>query len=157
MGHPCYIMNLILSPWDVLSLGTFCPLGRFVPWDILSLGTFGPLGSFVLWDILSLGRYVPGTLCPLGRFIPGTFCPSDVLSLGRFVPGTFCLGTFCIPTPHLHLKSSKVHRQGRLKMWWSNHIPPSPYRLTGAPEKSFDLYEGFKKCFRKNHLNWQIC
>ena len=32
-------------PWEVLSLGTFCPLdilsvGRFVPWDVLSLGTF---------------------------------------------------------------------------------------------------------------------
>ena len=30
-----------------MSLGTFCPLGRYV------LGTFCP------WDILSLGRFVP--------------------------------------------------------------------------------------------------
>ena len=42
----------IFFHWDVLSLGTFCPLGRFVSWDILSLGTFCP------WDILSLGRFV---------------------------------------------------------------------------------------------------
>ena len=40
-----------LSPWDVLSLGTFVPwyvlsLERFVPWDVLSLGTFCP------WDVL---------------------------------------------------------------------------------------------------------
>ena len=55
------------------------------PWDVLSLGTFFLLGLFVLLDVLSLGR-----------FNPGTFCPWDVLSLGRFVPGTFCLGTFCI-------------------------------------------------------------
>ena len=77
-----------LSTWDVLTLGTFCPLGRFVPWDVLSLGTFCPLG-----------RFVPGTFCPwdvlsLGRFAPGTFCPWDVLSLGRFVLGCFVLGRF---------------------------------------------------------------
>ena len=56
-----------------MSLGTFCPLGRFVP-----------------WDVLSLGRYVPGMLCPLGCFVPGTFC------LGTFCLRTFCLGTFCM-------------------------------------------------------------
>ena len=42
-----------LSLWDVLSLGTFCPLGRFVPWDVLSLGPY-VLGRFVL------GRFVLG-------------------------------------------------------------------------------------------------
>ena len=39
-----------LSPWDVLSLGTFCPLGRFVLWDVLSLGRF-VLGRFVCPEI----------------------------------------------------------------------------------------------------------
>ena len=67
-----------LSPLDVLSLGTFCPLGRFVFWDVLSLGTFCPLGCFVL-----------GTLCPWDVLSLGTFCPWDVLSLGRFVLGRF--------------------------------------------------------------------
>ena len=42
-----------LSPRVILSLGTFCPLGRFVS-----------------------GTFVPGTFCPLGRFVPGTFCES---------------------------------------------------------------------------------
>ena len=47
-----------LSPWDVLCLGTICPLGRFVSWDNLSLGTFCLLdvlspGRFVTWDVLS--------------------------------------------------------------------------------------------------------
>ena len=41
-----------LSPWDVLSLGTFCPLGRFVP------GTFF-LGTFCMsWN--RRGRGVSG-------------------------------------------------------------------------------------------------
>ena len=58
----------------------FFSLGRFVPWDILSLGTFCPLGRFVLgtfcpWDVLSLG-----TFCPLGRFVLGRFvCAPTVL------------------------------------------------------------------------------
>ena len=65
--------SVFFFPWDVLSLGTFCPLGHFVSWDVLSLGTFCP------WDILSLGRFVLGTLC-LRTFCLGTFCP-----LGRFV------------------------------------------------------------------------
>ena len=71
-----------LSLWDVLSLGTFCPLGRFVPGtfcpqDALSLGTFCPSGRFVLWDICPLGRFVLwdvlsyGTFCPMGRFVLG--------------------------------------------------------------------------------------
>ena len=59
------------SMWDVLSLGTFCLLGRFVPWDVKSLGHFVP------WDVLSLG-----TFCPLGSFVFGTFFTWDVLSLG---------------------------------------------------------------------------
>ena len=42
---------------------------------ILSLGTFCPLG-----------RFAPGTFCPLGRYIFGTLCPWDVLSLGTFCP-----------------------------------------------------------------------
>ena len=103
-GSPMLYNGPHLSPWDFLSLGTFCPLGRFVPWDVLPLGTFCPLGCFV-----SLGHFVPGTLCPwdvmslgtfcpLGHFVPGTFCPWDVSSLGRFVPGTFCLGMFCLGT-----------------------------------------------------------
>ena len=71
--------------WDVLSLGTFCPLGRIV------------FGTYCLWDVLSLGHFVPGTFCPLGRFVPW-----DVLSLGTFCLGTFCLGTFvCAPVPVL--------------------------------------------------------
>ena len=42
-----------LSLWDVLSLGSFCPLGHFVSgtfclWDVLSLGTFLSVGRFVL-------------------------------------------------------------------------------------------------------------
>ena len=64
-------------PWDLLSLETFCPLGRFVP------GTFCPLGPFVPGDILSFGHFVPGTFCPLGRLGPyvlGRFIPGDVLS-----------------------------------------------------------------------------
>ena len=63
--------------WDVLSFGTFCPLGHFVlgtfcPWDVLSLGTFCPwdlMSEDVLsWDVLSLG-----TFCPLGCFVLGRF------------------------------------------------------------------------------------
>ena len=46
--------------WDVLFLGTFCPVGRFVPWDVLSRGTFCP------WD--------GGTLCL------GTFCLCTLFS-----------------------------------------------------------------------------
>ena len=83
-------------PWDVLSLGMFCPSdvyspsGHFVPRDVLSLRKFCPwdilsLGRFVCWDVLSLGPYVSG------RFILGRFVPWDVLSLGKFCPGTFCL------------------------------------------------------------------
>ena len=61
-----------LSPWDVLSLGTLCPLGPFVSgtfclWDVLSLGTFCP------WDVLSWKVWSLGCLS-LGRFVPGTFC-----------------------------------------------------------------------------------
>ena len=56
-GPPIFDNGPHLSPWDVLSLETFCLLGRFVPWDVLSLGTFCP------WDVLSLGRFV------LGRFV----------------------------------------------------------------------------------------
>ena len=55
-----------LSSWDVLSLGTFFPLGRFVLWDVLSLGTFCP------WDVLSLGPYVLGRFV-LGRFVCASF------------------------------------------------------------------------------------
>ena len=65
-----------LSPWDVLSLGMFCPLGRFFTWDVLFPGTFCLLGRFVPWDILS-----HGTFCTLGRFVPW-----DVLSLETFFP-----------------------------------------------------------------------
>ena len=98
-----------LSPWDVLSHGTLCPLRRFVlgsfrPWNVLSLGTLCPLRRFVLgsfrpwnnvpWDVLSLGMLVPGTFCPWNNV------PWDVLSLGMLVSGTFCLGTlyatFCM-------------------------------------------------------------
>ena len=76
----------------VLSLGTFCLLGRFVPWDTLSLGhfvlgTFYLLERFVLnwdlmsedvlsWDVLSLG-----TFCPLGRFVPWDVLSWDILSV----------------------------------------------------------------------------
>ena len=59
MGH--------FVPLDVLSKGTFSPLGRLVPWDVLSLGTFGPLGRFVPWEVFSMGRFVPGTF-GLGTF-----------------------------------------------------------------------------------------
>ena len=67
-----------LFPWDVLSLGTFCPFGRFVPWDVLSLGCFVPwyaftMGCFVPWDVLSLGRLVPWDALSLGRFVLGHF------------------------------------------------------------------------------------
>ena len=93
--------------WDVLSLGTFCPLGRFVPLVHFVWGTFCPLGRFVpwvvlslmtfcLWDILFRGRFVPwdvlslGTFCPLGRFVPWY-----VFSVGRFVCASgISLGTF---------------------------------------------------------------
>ena len=56
-----------LSPWDVLSLGTLCPLGPFVSgtfclWDVLSLGTFCPW-DVLSWKVWSLGRFV------LGRFV----------------------------------------------------------------------------------------
>ena len=51
-----FLKNLLIS------------LGRVVPWDFLSLGTFCPLGRFVL------GPYV------LGRFVLGRFVPWDVLS-----------------------------------------------------------------------------
>ena len=71
-----------LSPWDVLSHGTLCPLRRFV------LGSFRPWNN-VPWDVFSLGMLVPGTFCPWNNV------PWDVLSLGMLVPGTFCLGTFC--------------------------------------------------------------
>ena len=83
--------------WNVLSLGTFCPLGRFVPLVHFVWGTFCPLGRFVPYDVLSVGHFVQGTFCPLGRFVPrdvlslGTFCP-----LVRFIRGTFCLRTFCL-------------------------------------------------------------
>ena len=36
-----------LSPWDVCLMGLFS-LVRFCPWDVLSLGTCCPLGRFVL-------------------------------------------------------------------------------------------------------------
>ena len=54
-----------LSPWDVLSHGTLCPLRRFV------LGSFRPWNN-VPWDVLSLGMLVPGTFC-LGTCC-ATFC-----------------------------------------------------------------------------------
>ena len=73
-----------LSPWDVLSPGTFCPLGLFFP------GTFFP------WDVFSLGRFFPGTLSPWDVMSFGTFCPWDVFSLGRFVLGRFVLGRFVL-------------------------------------------------------------
>ena len=60
----------IFFPWDVLSLGTFCPLGRFV------LGTFCP------WDVLSLGPYVWGRFV-LGRLVPWDVLSWDVLSVHR--------------------------------------------------------------------------
>ena len=47
----CVLLVGCVVVWNVLSLGTFCPLLRFVPWGVLSLGTFCP------WDILSLGTF----------------------------------------------------------------------------------------------------
>ena len=67
-------LKCIFFPWDVLSFGTFCPLGHFVSWDVLSLGTFCP------WDILSLGPYVWGRFV-LGRFVPWDILSWDVLSV----------------------------------------------------------------------------
>ena len=70
--------------WEILSLGTFCPLGRFI------LGTFCPLGRFVSWDVLSLWMFCPYDLMsedvlswdvwPLGRFVLGRFvcAPSKI-------------------------------------------------------------------------------
>ena len=83
-------MYVIVEVYNVLSLGTFCHLGRFVR------GTFCP------WDVLFHGTLVRGTLC-LRTFSPwivlsrGTFCP-----VGHFVPwnvlsrGTFCLCTITL-------------------------------------------------------------
>ena len=86
---------------DILSNGTFCPMGRFVP------GTFCPLGSFVPGTLqYVLGRFV------LGRFVLGRFV------LGRFVcaPNIFVKRTWITPflrlvTEHtlLDLKSPQAH------------------------------------------------
>ena len=68
--------------WDVLSLGTFCPLGRIVfgtycPWDILSLGRFVP------WDVLSLGTFCLGTFvcAPVPVLVQCTWVKVPVLVL----------------------------------------------------------------------------
>ena len=65
------------------SRGMFCPKGRFFPLDVLSLGTFCPLGPDV-WR-----PYVHGTFCPMGHLSVGLFVPLDV-----FFRETFCLRTF---------------------------------------------------------------
>ena len=80
-------------PWDVLSFGTFCPLGHFVSWDVLSLGTFCP------WDILSLGTFCPWDLMS-----------EDVLSWNVLSLGTFCLGMFCLCT---EISSTEILTEGR--------------------------------------------
>ena len=60
--------NLVIEVWDVLSLGAFCPLGRFIlgtfcPWDVLSLGTFCPWDimseDLLSWDVLSVHHVFP--------------------------------------------------------------------------------------------------
>ena len=73
-------MYVIVEVYDVLSLGTFCHLGRFVrgtfcPWDVLSHGMFSPwdlmsqdlqsMDCFVPWDVLSCR-----TCCPMECFVP---------------------------------------------------------------------------------------
>ena len=88
-------MNRGYSSYGEVRLGHFFTLGNWphmldngphlFPWDVLSLRTFCPLG-----------RFVPGMFCPLWRFVPGTFCPWNVLSLGRFVLGHFVLGRFVL-------------------------------------------------------------
>ena len=49
-------------PWDVLSLGTICPWDLMsedvLSSDVLSLVTFCPLGRFVPWDVLSVHLYI---------------------------------------------------------------------------------------------------
>ena len=68
--------NLSLSQlwFDVLSLGTFSPLGRFVLRDVLSLGTL------CTWDVMSLGRFVPWDVLSLGRLVLGRFIRIILLS-----------------------------------------------------------------------------
>ena len=86
-----------LSPWDVLSLGTFCPwdvlsLGRFVPWDVLSLGRFVP------WNVLSLGRLV------LGRFVLGRFvCASLTYVIFKCWEILYCTVLFHLSLPLTHI------------------------------------------------------
>ena len=48
--------RLDLGPW------------RFCPWDVVSLKTFCPLGRSVPWDALTMRRFV------LERFFLRTFC-----------------------------------------------------------------------------------
>ena len=83
------------SPWDVLSLGTFCPLGRFVR------GTFCPLG-----------RFVRGTFCPLGRFVPWDVlyvqCASVPVMMYSQITIKYKTG----------LKKGKDKRQNRLNSNW---------------------------------------
>ena len=71
MGHTYEIMASCVPlgrfvPWDVLSFGTFCPLGRFVPgmfcpWDLMSWDVLS--WDVLSWDVLSLGTFSLGTFC----------------------------------------------------------------------------------------------
>ena len=72
-----------------LSRGTFGPLGRFVPWDILSHGTFCPLGHFVRGTFCPSGRFVQWDVLSVGRFVFGCFV------LGRFVCASIFAQLYC--------------------------------------------------------------
>ncbi len=80
--------------WDVLRLGTFWGLGRFIA------------GTFCIWDVFGLRRFEAGDVLKLGCFGIGTFCSWDVVSwyvlyFGRFRVGTFVLGRF-VSVPSYH-------------------------------------------------------
>ena len=115
-----------LSPWDVLSLGTLCPLGPFVS------------GTFCLWDVLSLG----------------TCCPWDVLSwkvwslgclsLGRFVPGTFCM---CIKNLNHMLEKQYVFFYYNIDFQWQKWRQVS---LASGDEQPEEIYIRLVKNGRKS-------
>ena len=48
----CVLLVGCVVAWNVLSLGTFCPLLRFVPWGVLSFDVLS-VGHFIPWDVLS--------------------------------------------------------------------------------------------------------
>ncbi len=60
-----------LLRWVILSLGSFCAVGRFVPWVVLCRGSFCAVVRFA-WVVLR------GLFCAVGRFAWVGLCRGSI-------------------------------------------------------------------------------